>query len=256
MSGEETVLVRTEGDVAHLVLNRPAAMNAITVELADALEHALREASEQAGAIVIEGAGEHFSVGGDYKELERLRTEGPAALASIFAAFGAACEAIAELPVPVLAAVHGYALAGGFELMQSCDFAIVAADATIADNHLNFAMIPGGGSSQRLPRLLGRQRALAHILAGERISGTEAAALGLALRAVPAAELRASATELAGALAAKDPRAVAEAKRLVYAGLEMPLAAGLEMEREAIVRHLGSERALSVFESNARRTTR
>lgn len=256
MSGEETVLVRVQGDVAHVTLNRPEEMNAITVELGRSLHAALASASESAGAIVVEGAGDHFSVGGDYKELQRLRADGEDAVAEIFTAFGAACDSIAALPVPVVAAVHGYAMAGGFELMQSCDIAIVAETAVLADNHLNFAMVPGGGGSQRLPRLLGRQRALAHILDGERLSGIEAAGLGLALRAVPPEELRADAAELAGRLATKDSRALAEAKRLVYVGLELPLAEGLALEREAVVRHLAAEGSMAPFQSRPRRDQR
>ena len=184
-----TVTTDVRDRIAYVTLNRAEAMNAITVALGEALEAALRAAPDEADVIVIRGAGGNFSVGGDYKELERLRAEGPEAMRELFDAFGRACELIAKLPVPVIAAVEGFAMAGGFELMQACDMAIVAHDAKLADNHANFAMVPGGGSTQRLPRLLGRQRALAHLLTGERLSGTQAAELGMAVQAVPAAEL-------------------------------------------------------------------
>ena len=141
--------------MAHIVLNRPQARNAITVALATGLADALRAAAGRARVIVIRGAGGHFCAGGDFGEVSRLRAGGPDALRPLFETFGAACELIGELPVPVVAAVEGYAMAGGFELVQACDIAIARDDAVLADNHLNFGMIPGGGGSQRLPRLAG-----------------------------------------------------------------------------------------------------
>ncbi|MTD44663.1 enoyl-CoA hydratase/isomerase family protein [Conexibacter sp. W3-3-2] len=233
--------------VASVTLNRPDAMNAITVALARELEAALRDAAAGADVIVVRGAGDHFCVGGDYKELTRLQAQGPAAMRELFEAFGAATALIATLPVPVIAAVQGNAMAGGFELLQACDMAIVADDVRLADNHANFAMVPGGGGSQRLPRLIGRQRALAHILTGARIGAAEAVALGLALRAVPRAELDAAAGELAATLAAKDRTALARTKALVHEGLALPLDEGLALERRRVVEHLTSPDAMDAF---------
>lgn len=233
--------------VASVTLNRPDAMNAITVALARELEAALRDAAAGADVIVVRGAGDHFCVGGDYKELTRLQAQGPAAMRELFEAFGAATALIATLPVPVIAAVQGNAMAGGFELLQACDMAIVADDVRLADNHANFAMVPGGGGSQRLPRLIGRQRALAHILTGARIGAAEAVALGLALRAVPRVELDAAAGELAATLAAKDRTALARTKALVHEGLALPLDEGLALERRRVVEHLTSPDAMDAF---------
>lgn len=233
--------------IARVTLNRPDAMNAITIELGEQLERALRSAADEADVILIRGAGGNFSVGGDFKELQRLAAEGADAMRALFDAFGAACEAIAELPVPVVAVVEGFAMAGGFELMQACDIALVAADAKLSDNHSNFGMVPGGGGSQRLPRLVGRQRALAHMLTGERISGEQAVAWGLAWRAVPAAELDREADELAARLAAKDRGSLAKIKALVNDGLAGSLATGLQNERDVIVDHLGAPGALDQF---------
>jgi enoyl-CoA hydratase/carnithine racemase len=236
-----TVLTALEGPVGWLTLNRPDAMNAVTVELAGALEDGLRRLATEAAVIVIRGAGGNFSAGGDVEEVARLRAAGPAALAELFECFGRALATIAELDVPVVAAVEGYAMAGGFELAQACDVVIVAEDAVLADTHLKFGQIPGGGGSQRLPRLVGRQRAAAHILTGDRLSGAEALAWGLAYQAVPAAELEAAARALAGRLATRSPHALARAKRLVVAGLELPLADGLARERAEVVDHIMSE---------------
>jgi enoyl-CoA hydratase/carnithine racemase len=231
----QTVLTRVEGNVGHVVLNRPDAMNAITIELAGELETALRELAGDAGVIVVRGAGGNFSVGGDFKEVERLRARGPAAVAELFERFGGACAAIAEVEVPVLAAVEGYALAGGFELVQACDVAVVRDDAKIADHHANSGVIPGGGSTQRLPRLVGPQRALGLILSGERLSGADAAAWGLAYRSVTPDDFEAAVAELAERLAGRNRDAQAQIKRLVREGLELPLADGLTRERAAAV---------------------
>lgn len=233
------VLTTIEASVAHIVLNRPQARNAITVALAAGLADALREAAARARVIVIRGAGGHFCAGGDFGEVSRLRAGGPAALRPLFETFGAACELIGELPVPVIAAVEGYAMAGGFELIQACDIAIARDDAVLADNHLNFAMIPGGGGSQRLPRIARSQRALGLILSGDRLTGAQAQQWGLVYRAVPAAEFEPAVAGLAANLADKDAVALARAKRLVRDGLRLPLRDGLALETDAIIEHLG-----------------
>lgn len=245
MTDNQQGIVRTHvsGTVGHVVLNRPDAMNAITIALGRELERAFEALAGSVTTIVIRGAGGHFSVGGDFHELQALRAEGPAALQPLFENFGRACAKIAELPVPVVALVEGYAMAGGFELMQSCDIALVRADAKIADNHANFAQIPGGGSSQRLPRLVGRQRALGHILSGDRLSGDEAAAWGLAYRSFAPEEFDIEAQKFVQRLADKDRVALGNIKRLVYEGLRVPLEQGLQFELSAVVEHVCGESA-------------
>jgi enoyl-CoA hydratase/carnithine racemase len=145
---------------------------------------------------------------------------------------------IEQLPVPVVAVVEGYAMAGGFELMQSCDIVLVHENAKIADTHSNFGQIPGGGSTQRLPRLAGRQRALAHILTGDRLTGAEAVHWGLAYRCLAADGFDDAVAAFVGKLADKDRQALATSKRLVYQGLKLPLAEGLALERRAVVEHI------------------
>lgn len=241
MPDAPAVLTAVEGRIGWLTLHRPEAMNAITIGLAAELEAGLRSLAGEAAVIVIRGAGGHFSAGGDVGEVARLRAEGPEALAELFDRFGRALATIAELSVPVVAAVEGYAMAGGFELMQACDIAVVAGDAVLADTHLKFGQIPGGGGSQRLPRLVGRQRAAAHILTGDRLSGAEAVEWGLAYRAVPAAELDSAVRALAQRLAARSPEALARTKHLLWQGLELPLAEGLALERREVVAHIMSD---------------
>jgi enoyl-CoA hydratase/carnithine racemase len=237
VSDAEPVAVRRDGAIGHILLDRPDALNAVTVELGRQLHGALRELGSDPGVrvIVLRGAGGNFCAGGDFREVERLRAGGPGALAPLFAEFGRACDAIAGLEVPVIAAVEGYAMAGGFELMLAADIALVCDDARIADNHSNFGQIPGGGSSQRLPRIAGRQRGLGLILTGDRLTGAEAARWGLAYQSFPAAQFGAAIARCAGSLAGKDRAAAAEIKRLVYRGLELPLSDGLALEQAAVV---------------------
>jgi enoyl-CoA hydratase/carnithine racemase len=232
------VQIEVVGSVGYLTLNRPHAYNAITTELARTLDSSLRELAERADVVVIRGAGGNFSVGGDFKELERLRSQGEDALRELFESFGRACATAGELPVPVIAAVEGYAVAGGFELMLACDIALVRTDAKLGDNHSNFGQVPGGGSSQRLPRLVGAQRALGLILSGERISGAQAVDWGLAYRAFSAGEFEAGVQEFAQALAGKDRVALSRSKRLVRDGLELPLSDGLALELRTVLAHL------------------
>lgn len=244
------VAVSVRGAVGQILLDRPRAMNAVTAELGRQLEQALVELAPRVSVIVIRGAGGTFSVGGDFKELERLTAEGPEATARLFDAFRGACTAVGTVEVPVIAAVEGYAMAGGFELMQAADVALVTETAELADNHLNFAQIPGGGGSQRLPRLVGRQRALAHILTGDRLSGRDAVAWGLAYRAYPAAVFAAAVDAFADRMVAKDRGALVAAKRVVRAGLERPLEEGLLLERAAVLEHLtgsSAERGIRSF---------
>ena len=249
MVTDPPVLSETEGRVGWITLNRPEALNAITVELARELEAALRARAADSAAIVIRGAGGNFCVGGDFKALQALEARGAGATRELFLAFHRACAAIAELPVPVIAAVEGYAMAGGFELMQAADITIVRADAKIADNHSNFGQVPGGGGSQRLPRLVGRQRALALILTGDRLTGHEAVEWGLAYRAFPdAAAFAEGVRGLAERLAGKSPEALARSKRLVEDGLALSLADGLALETEVVLEHLGGPAASAEIE--------
>lgn len=238
-----TRVVETSVDnrVGTILLNRPEAMNAITVALGTQLEAALRELATQADVIVIRGAGENFSVGGDFHELQSLREQGREAMAPLFGNFARACSTIAEIDVPVIAAVEGFAMAGGFELMQSADIALVHEKAKLADTHSNHGMVPGGGSTQRLPRLVGRQRALAHILTGDRLSAADAVTWGLAYKMFTAAEFDSSVAEFARKLADKDRAALTRSKRLVYAGLELPLSEGIEMEAQVVLDHLSED---------------
>ena len=236
-----TLVLRDVADgVGTITLNRPEQMNALTTALSGELEQAILElgGNPEVNVVVVQGAGGNFCAGGDFNEVELLRSSGPDALRALFAAFRRACDAIARVEVPVVAAVEGVAMAGGFELMQASNVVLVSDDARISDNHIKFGMIPGGGSTQRLSRLVGRQQALGLLLSGDRMSGVDAARRGLAYRSFPQAEFSHGVHEFVTVLAGRRREAVISIKRLLYRGLEAPLPAGLEHEIESVVDHI------------------
>lgn len=162
-------------------------------------------------------------------------------LRSLFTAFKSACDAITRAKVPVVAAVEGVAMAGGFELMQAVDIVLVSDDARIADNHINFGMIPGGGSTARLPRIVGRQQALGILLSGDRLSGHDAVELGLAYHSYPAGDFDASAEAFVQRLAGRDRSALSTIKRLVNDGLHNDFERANAAETGAVVWHISSQ---------------
>lgn len=241
--GTPPVRLEVAEGIATVTLDRPQAMNAVTTALAAALERALLVAGEdpEVRVVLVRGAGGNFCAGGDFEEVQRLRTEGRDALRSLFDAFRRACAAAAAIPQPVVAAVDGVAMAGGFELMQACDIVLVRHDARISDNHVNFGMVPGGGGSQRLARLVGRQRALGLLLSGDRISGAEAAAWGLAYRSFPADVFDEEVRRFVARLAGRRADAVRTIKSLVRDGLDSGLESGLHRELAAVVDHIAGD---------------
>jgi enoyl-CoA hydratase/carnithine racemase len=140
----------------------------------------------------------------------------------------------------VVAAVEGFALAGGFELMQAADIVVVRDDARIGDNHARFAMVPGGGSSQRLPRLVGRQRAMSLLLTGDHISGAEAVRWGLAYLSAGPEHFDDVLSGLVQTLASKDRHVLGVIKGLVRDHLDEPLEIGLGYELAAVLEHLSA----------------
>lgn len=250
----KSVLSEIDGNVGRITLNRPDRMNAISVQLARELDAAITNLgqAQDINVIVIRGAGGNFCAGGDFAEVQRLRAAGAAELRELFTSFKAACAAIGRAEVPVIAAVEGVAMAGGFELMQAADIVLVASEARIADNHINFGMIPGGGSTARLPRILGRQQALALLLSGDKITGTRAVELGLAYDAYPADEFDDSLERFLDRLAGRDRSAITSIKRLVTDGLNQDLESANADETDAVVWRIGGsagETGVSAFKT-------
>jgi enoyl-CoA hydratase len=236
----ETLLVTTDDRVAIVTINRPDKRNALSAtvrrEIGVALD-ALR-ADEAVRVVIFTGAGEQaFVAGADIGEFaQRSPIEQRDVMAGrrIF-------DEIAAYPKPVIAMINGFALGGGCELALSCDVRIAARSARFGQPEIRLGLIPGGGATQRLPRLIGAGGALRMILSGELIDAAEAHRLGLVDEVVEDAELRTRTLELARAIAAHSPLALRLAKAAVASAAETPLSAGLAFERELFITAFASE---------------
>ena len=216
---------------ARVTLNRPDALNALNGELVRRLAEtfAALRSDPQVRVVSLRGAGPSFCAGADLKGFLGILDDAPALTAYIRSVRDTFTQ-IETFPHPVLAVVHGFVLAGGLELLLSCDLAIAAEDAVLGDQHINFGLLPGGGASQRLPRVLGMRKAKELMYLGSRVSGAEAAQLGLVNRALPAAQLEAVAEEWARTLCEKSPTALRSMKELIHGSDTVPLPAGLALE--------------------------
>ena len=227
---DEPVLYEVADHVATITLNRPEVRNAMNTALREAMlrRFTALATDDDVRVIVVTGAGDRaFSAGADIREFvepqaptqfreQRRRIE-----------FRLLME---RCPQPIIAAIRGVALGGGLELALACDIRIAADDALLGLTEINLAIIPGGGGTQRLPRLIGRGKALEMILTGARIGAAEALRLGLVERVVPAADVMKTALELARELAGKAPVALRYAKEAVVKGLALPLEDGIRLE--------------------------
>ena len=239
MVSYETLLLNVENGVAVITVNRPDKRNslnsAVRRELIEALDR-LRE-DETARVVVITGAGDKaFIAGADIGEFaERTPVQQRAVMAErrIF-------DEIAEFPKPVIAMINGFALGGGCEVALACDLRIASKSAKLGQPEIKLGIIPGGGGTQRLPRIVGVGTAMRLILTGELISAEEAARIGLVDVLVDDADLRAKTMEIASAMAAQSPLTLRLAKTAVRAAEEMPLASGLAFERELFITAFGS----------------
>lgn len=233
---DQPLLRQCAGAVLIATLNRPAKRNALNHQLIGALDDLAASVEKASGpdqpirAVVITGAGEHaFSAGADVTDLAGL--DASAARAQMRRGqevFGR----IERLPVPVIAAINGVALGGGLELAMAADLRIVSPGARLGQPEITLENVPGWGGTQRLPRLIGRGRALELILTGDLIGAERARDIGL-VNGVEVDPL-AAAVAVAERFAARSPVALAGVKRAVHTGLEAGIAAGLLAEADAV----------------------
>jgi len=227
-----TILHETADGVVTITLNRPEVHNAMNEQMRQELTRCFGDlaTSDAARVVVVTGAGERaFSAGADIREFVEPQVPVRFRESRKRVDFR---QAMDRCPQPIIGAIRGYALGGGLELALACDIRIAGEDAQLGLTEVNLAIIPGGGGTQRLPRLVGRGRALEMILTGARIDAREAWRIGLVERVVPAADVLAAARELARTLAEKAPVALRYAKEAVVKGLELPLADGLRLEND------------------------
>jgi enoyl-CoA hydratase len=239
----ETILLDVMDGVALLTLNQPARRNPMSERMGEELAEALRDlaAREDVRVLVLAGAGESFCAGGDMALIEANTKRSVEARRQVMRAYYDRYLSLLRLEIPTIAALHGHAVGGGLALALACDLRYAAEDARLSVNFARLGLHPGMASTLTLPRAIGAARALELFYTGRVVSGREAEALGLVNRAVPRAELMATALETAGAIAASAPLVVRMLKRAVYQGLEGAVAAAVEYEAFCQAITFGSE---------------
>ena len=221
---------KLEGRVGVLTINRPEKMNALNGEVRYALIGALEESrtDDEVRVVVLTGAGEKAFIAGadigEFKDAQPTEQYQNMQRGNIYSAMEA-------FPKPVIAMIHGFCLGGGCELSMACDIRIASDQARIGQPEINLGLIPGGGGTQRLPRLVGEGPAMKMIYTGKMISAEEAGRIGLVDEVVPADELRERTLEIARTIGSKSPIALKAAKESILAARRMPMDQGLQFER-------------------------
>ncbi|UCC59713.1 MAG: enoyl-CoA hydratase/isomerase family protein [Dehalococcoidia bacterium] len=227
---------KNEG-VAKIVLNRPDVLNALDPKTLEEMYAAIEdiESDISVRVAIITATGRAFCTGADLTGIATIPPDKPRDY--FLRLWNQVFSAIENVSVPTIAAINGMAYAGGLELVLVCDLAIASEEAKLSDQHANRGLVPGGGASQRLPRLIGVRKAKELLYTGDRISPAEAERLGLINEAVPADKLEEATNELAQKLLVKSPMALKAVKKLVNRGMEGSLDSGLEMEMLAVIAH-------------------
>jgi enoyl-CoA hydratase/carnithine racemase len=238
----EKIVLTKKDRVATLLMNRPEAFNSLDYDTVKQMEEAAMrvEADEEIKVVLVKGKGKSFCTGADLKYLRSI-AEDREKIARFIDQINRAFNSLESMKVPVIAVVHGHCLAGGCELLISCDLTLASSDAIIGDQHANFGLIPGAGGTQRLPRLIGIQRAKELLYTGKWLSGTEAEKYGLVLKAFPAVELDAEAEKLAAQIVEKSSLGVSHMKKLVNQGLQIDLHTAVALEVATFLHYFPSE---------------
>jgi len=236
---EDLVLESREGEVVTLTLHDPERRNAMSEAMGRAFTArcARLESDANVRAVILAGAGRAFSAGGDLDMLEQLTDQAHAdpqtsrpAVRDFMRGFYELFLAVRRIPVPTIAALHGHAIGAGLCVALACDVRLVAREAKIGLNFVRVGLHPGMGSTWTLPRLVGPSLAAELLYTGRLVDGEEAARIGLASRALPAAEIPAAARALAAEIAASAPLAVRGALRSLRASAANDLEAQLALE--------------------------
>lgn len=228
------LLISHEAHIATLTINRADKLNALNAqviaELTQAIRHYSASGQEAPRVVLLTGAGKAFVAGADIAAMAQMNSY---EAAQFSAAGHHLCELIERAPFPVIAAVNGFALGGGCELMLACDFAYAADKAKLGQPEVNLGVIPGFGGTQRLARRVGIAKARELIYTADLLSAEEALRVGLVNGVFPAAELLDKVREIAAKIATKGPLAVAAAKRVMLRGADLELSAANELETQA-----------------------
>jgi enoyl-CoA hydratase len=236
-----TVLFEKEGFVGTITLNRPDKLNALNAELVGELHRVLAEVrrDKDLRALIVTGAGDKaFAAGADIAAMSTMTGPEAKAFGDLGHAVGAQMETLA---IPVIAAVNGFALGGGCEMALACDFIHASTKAKFGQPEVNLGVIPGFGGTNRLARRVGIGRARELCFTGDVIGAEEALRIGLVNGIHAPEELLGKVKEIAAKIATKGPLAVAQAKRVLLRGLDVPLPTANELEVQAFAALFGSE---------------
>ena len=242
MTGADNAAIcEKRGRTAWLRPNRPESLNALTIGMIDACEQALVELQRETAlcALIITGNERAFSAGADLKEL-RLRPDGrgyDAGPGSFVERLNGFLCRLEEFPLPVIAAVRGWAMAGGLEIVLACDLVIAGESARFGDAHANYGLLPGGGGSVRLPRRIGPMRAREMMFTGDSFPAADMKMAGLVTAVVTDSEVEAEAERLGARHALRSPAGLRRMKALLLQSAEQPKAAALQMEQLAWADH-------------------
>jgi 2-(1,2-epoxy-1,2-dihydrophenyl)acetyl-CoA isomerase len=230
--------------VARLRLNRPEAANGMNIEFLRALHEAIMRCHREprVRVVVLSGAGKHFCAGGDVKTFAAQGAALPDYLREATAWLQLATAALIQLPAPVIAQVHGFAAGGGgLGLVCASDIVVAGESAKFFSGAVRVGMAPDAGATVTLPQLVGLRQAMYILLANPTLTAAEALNLGIVTQVVPDDELAAQASELASALAASAPLALAATKRLVWGGVGATVAERLPEEARTVAELSGTE---------------
>ncbi len=236
----ENILVETRGRVGIITINRPNKLNALNIPTRAEIVAALESfrANDEVRVLVITGAGEKsFIAGADITEFAGRTALDQRSIMRSNRMF----DAFEEFPKPVIAMINGFCLGGGCEVALSCDLRIASENAQFGQPEIKLGIIPGGGGTQRLTRLIGEGKAMELILTGDMIKADEAKALGLVNHVYPLAELEAKTMELANRIAEMSPIALRMAKEAVKGAARLTLRDGLDHEIDLFALCFSSE---------------
>jgi enoyl-CoA hydratase/carnithine racemase len=251
-----TVSFQADHGIARVVLDRPQQLNAISPALLQDLWKVCEaiEGEPSIKVATLTANGRAFCAGADLRTVKEVSPD-PVKWAAFIEQWHRVFDRIEALPVPVIAGVHGLALAGGLELVLVADLVVADAEARLGDQHANFGLVAGGGGSQRLPRLIGARRAKELMLLGGWLGAPQALEWGLVNRVTPAGQLGAVVDELATALARMSGSASRTVKLLVNRAGDMDLASGLVVERDVVGAHMRSSDAAEGLRAFAEKRT-
>ncbi len=236
----ETIIFEKRENIAYITFNRPEVLNAISTQLLTDLRQAIDEIErdKEIRVVIITGAGRAFMAGADISQLAKMNPlEVNEWNHRIIEYFGA----LEKLKQPVIAAINGFALGGGLEVALCCDIRITAENAKLGQPEVSLGIIPGGGGTPRLPRTVGRAKAMEMLLTGDMIDAQEAYRIGLVNKVVPEGEALKAAEEMAARILKRGPLATMLVKDAVVIGKDLPLDAAIEYAHKNLTLCFASE---------------